>query len=190
MLFSYVPAWLSFSLLSLCHGLTLNIEYGQCGVGAYCLGGCDPANSATIDACVPAPICQNKKYSFDNLDRIVSNTKYLGDANSADFVSSGQPLSHNGQVLLTMAEGTVGTLLATTHYVWYGKTTARFSSGAGAGVVTAFILLGDSKDEIDYEIVGTELNSVQTNFYSLGVTNCEFIPRSSALTSSQSISIN
>lgn len=148
-------------------------EYGQCGVGAYCLGGCDPANSNSLESCVPAPVCQSKTYNFDNLDAVVSNTKYLGDASKADWVSSGEPLSHNGQVLLTMAEGTVGTLLASTHYVWYGKTTAKFSTGAGAGVVTAFILLGDSKDEIDFEFVGVELTSAQTNFYSQGITNCK-----------------
>jgi len=70
-----------------------------------------------------------------------------------------------------MAEGTVGTLLASTTYVWYGKIKARFSTGAGAGVVTAFILLGDSKDEIDFEFVGVELETAETNFYSQGVTN-------------------
>ncbi|KAK5055132.1 hypothetical protein LTR84_012880 [Exophiala bonariae] len=146
-------------------------QYGECGVGAYCLGGCDPVNSKSLDSCVPSPQCQSKTYNFDNLDRVVSNTKYLGDASKADWVSSGQPLSHNGQVLLTMAEGTVGTLLASTTYVWYGKINARFSTSAGAGVVTAFILLGDSKDEIDFEFVGVELETAETNFYSQGVTN-------------------
>jgi beta-glucanase (GH16 family) len=148
-------------------------EYGQCGVGAYCLGGCDPVNSFSLNACVPAPVCQSKTYKFDDLDGVVSNTKYLGDASTADWVSSGQPLSYDGSVLLTMAEGTVGTLLASTTYVWYGKVSAKFSTSAGAGVVTAFILLGDSKDEIDFEFVGVELESAQTNFYSQGVTNCK-----------------
>ncbi|KAL6253078.1 putative glycosidase CRH2 [Rhinocladiella similis] len=146
-------------------------QYGQCGVGAYCLGGCDPVNSFSLEACVPAPVCQSQTYNFDNLDGIVSNTKYLGDASKADWVSSGQPLEYDGSVLLTMAEGTVGTLLASTHYVWYGKVSAKLSTAAGAGVVTAFILLGDSKDEIDFEFIGVELESAQTNFYSQGVTD-------------------
>jgi beta-glucanase (GH16 family) len=72
-----------------------------------------------------------------------------------------------------MAEGTVGTLLASTHYVWYGKTTAKFTTSAGAGVVTAFILLSDVKDEIDFEFVGVQLSTAQTNFYSQGITNCK-----------------
>jgi len=88
-------------------------------------------------------------------------------------VSSGTPLQYQNSVLLTMAQDTVGTLLASTHYVWYGKVTAKFATSAGAGVVTAFILLSDVKDEIDFEFVGVELQSAQTNFYSQGVTNCE-----------------
>jgi beta-glucanase (GH16 family) len=122
---------------------------------------------------VPAPVCASQNYQFNNLDGVVSNTEYLGDASTADWVSSGTPLEYNNSVLLTMAEGTVGTLLASTHYVWYGKTTAKFTTSAGAGVVTAFILLSDVKDEIDFEFVGVELSSAQTNFYSQGITNCE-----------------
>lgn len=140
-------------------------------MGAYCLGGCDPLNSNALDSCVPAPVCESKNYKFNSLDGIVPNTQYLGDASKGDWVSSGTPVAFNNSVLLTMAEGTVGTLLASTHYVWYGKTTATFKTSAGAGVVTAFILLSDVKDEIDFEFVGVELTTAQTNFYSQGITD-------------------
>lgn len=80
-----------------------------------------------------------------------------------------------------MAQGTVGTLLASTHYVWYGKITATMKTSAGAGVVTAFILLSDTKDEIDFEFVGTDLRTAQTNFYSLGITNCKLYPLSTPI---------
>ena len=153
----------------------LPTEYGQCGVGAYCLGGCDPKYSNALDSCVPAPVCQSKDYSFSNLDGIVPNTKYLGDASKADWVSSGAPLPYDGKVLLTMPEGSVGTLLASTHYLWYGKVSAKLTTSGGKGVVTAFILLSDVKDEIDFEFVGVELEAAQSNFYSQGVTNCECI---------------
>jgi len=144
-------------------------QYGQCGVGAYCLGGCDPVNSFNLNSCVASPVCQSKNYDFSNLDGITPNTKYLGDPTTSDWVSSGSPLEYQNTLLLTMAEGTVGTLLTSTRSVWYGKVGARFATSAGAGVVTAFILLGNSKDEIDFEFVGVELESAQTNFYSLGV---------------------
>ncbi|KAF7512639.1 hypothetical protein GJ744_000900 [Endocarpon pusillum] len=146
-------------------------QYGQCGVGAYCLGGCDPKYSNSLESCVPAPICESKDYSFTDLDGIVPNTRYLGDASKADWVSSGAPLPYDGKLLLTMAEGSVGTLLASTHYLWYGKVSAKLKTSAGKGVVTAFILLSDVKDEIDFEFVGTDLETAQSNFYSQGVTN-------------------
>lgn len=158
-------------------------------MGAYCLGGCDPKYSNSLDSCVPAPICQSKDHSFSNLDAIVPNTRYLGDASKADWVSSGAPLPYNGKVLLTMAEGSVGTLLASTHYMWYGKVSAKLITSAGRGVITAFILFSDVKDEIDFEFVGVELESCQSNFYSQGVTNCKccLAPKSSVLTRARQI---
>ena len=136
------------------------------------MGGCDPKYSNSLLSCVPAPVCESKDYSFNDLKGIAPNTKYLGDASKSDWVSSGTPLAYNGKVLLTMNEGSVGTLLASNHYVWYGKISAKLTTSAGKGVVTAFILLSDVKDEIDFEFVGTDLETAQTNFYSQGVTNC------------------
>ena len=153
--------------------LTPSPEYGQCGVGAYCLGGCDPVSSFSLSACAPAPVCKSATYDFSTLSALESNTKYLGDASLADWVYSGTPLPYSQDILLTMSEGTVGTLVASTHYVWYGKVSAVMKTSAGAGVVTAFILLADSKDEIDFEFVGIELSTAQTNFYNQGVTNYE-----------------
>lgn len=138
------------------------------------MGGCEPKYSNSLESCVPVPVCESKVHSFANLDGIVSNTEYLGDASKADWVSSGAPLPYEGKVLLTMAEGSVGTLLASTHYMWYGKTSAKLMTSGGKGVVTAFILFSDVKDEIDFEFVGIELGSAQSNFYSQGVTNCRF----------------
>lgn len=88
---------------------------------------------------------------------------------------SGKPVVYNNNaLLLTMAADTVGTLMASTHYVWYGKISATMTSSQGQGVVTAFIMMSDVKDEIDFEFVGTDTEHVQTNFYSQGVTNCKW----------------
>jgi len=99
---------------------------------------------------------------------------YLGDR-KANWVSSGKPVAYSGNgqtgVLLTMAPDTVGTLVSSVNYVWYGKISATLTTSRGAGVVTAFILMSDSKDEIDYEFVGVDLQDAQTNFYAQGITN-------------------
>lgn len=146
-------------------------EYGQCGVGAYCLGGCDPRMSFSLDSCVPAPVCQDKTYKMDkaSMKKIVDISKYLGDPDTADWVSQGEPVNYNDNTLLTMPKDSVGTVLASTTYMWYGSVKARMKTSRGAGVVSAFILMSDVKDEIDYEFVGTELKTAQTNYYFQGI---------------------
>lgn len=81
----------------------------------------------------------------------------------------GQAVIYQDTVLLTMAPNTVGTVLASSTYMWYGNVRARLRTSRGQGVVTAFILLSDVKDEIDYEFVGVELTTAQSNFYSQGI---------------------
>lgn len=149
-------------------------EYGFCGVGAYCLGGCDPQASFGLDSCVPAPVCKGGKYIFNSMDRITPKSQYLGDSSKTDWVMDGEAKLFDGNVLLTMAPETVGTLLASSTYMWYGNVKAKFKTSRGAGVVTAFILFSDVKDEIDYEFIGVDLGVAQTNYYHQGITNCEY----------------
>ncbi|RAL00610.1 putative cell wall glucanase (Utr2) [Aspergillus ibericus CBS 121593] len=146
-------------------------QYGECGTGAYCLGGCDPLSSFSLDSCTGEPVCQSRTYTWDNLDNAALNTKYLGNASEYDWVYSGYPELDDGNLLLTMPKNTVGSLFANNHYIWYGKISGRVKSSRGAGVVTAFILLSDVKDEIDFEFIGSDLANVQTNYYWQGVLN-------------------
>ncbi|RFU75310.1 cell wall glucanase utr2 [Trichoderma arundinaceum] len=145
-------------------------QYGECGVGAYCLGGCDPRMSFSLDSCTPEPVCQDKTMTFDSkLSSISDISDYLGDPSKADWVAQGEPAYYNGNVLLTMPKNSVGTVLASTEYMWYGNVKAKFKTSRGKGVVTAFILLSDVKDEIDYEFVGVDLGTAQTNWYFQGI---------------------
>ncbi|EME46177.1 carbohydrate-binding module family 18 protein/Glycoside hydrolase family 16 protein [Dothistroma septosporum NZE10] len=148
-------------------------QYGQCGVGAYCLGGCDPKSSFSLQSCMAAPVCKSGDFKMDSLDDVAANTVYLGDTSTGvNWVSSGKPVTYNGNsLLLTMAPSTVGTLLTSTHYVWYGKISATMTSSQGQGVVTAFILMSDVKDEIDFEFVGDDVQSAQSNYYFQGITD-------------------
>ncbi|KAK9325384.1 concanavalin A-like lectin/glucanase domain-containing protein [Lipomyces orientalis] len=144
-------------------------QYGECGIGAYCLGGCNPKFSYQVESCAPQPICVDNSYTFDNLDSLESNTKYLGDSSQVGFVYTGYPLESDGNLLATMPNGSVGTVIATSTYVWYGKVDVVMKSSRGQGVVTAFILFSDVQDEIDWEFVGADLGTVQTNYYYQGI---------------------
>ena len=128
---------------------------------------------------MPAPQCKNQDYKLTSLDGITANTKYLGDSSTAKWVSQGTPLltPDNSAVILTLAEdgaSASGTLLSSTNYVWYGKVSATMKTSRTAGVVSAFVLFSDVQDEIDFEFVGTDLNTAQSNFYWQGVTDCEY----------------
>ena len=148
--------------------------YNDCGVGAFCVQGCDPVRSHSLEACVPNPQCKKGTYNLNSLKDIQTIDKYLGNADGINWVSQGKPVVYQDSILLTMAEGTVGTLLSSTHYVWYGKVCARMTTSQGKGVVTAFILMSDAKDEIDYEWVGVDTANAQSNYYSQGVTTCMY----------------
>jgi len=163
-------------------------SYGQCGVGAYCLGGCDPQNSFDLQSCMPAPVCKSADYKMDSLDDIVPNSQYLGNSSQGNWVSSGTPVPYNDDsILLTMAPSTVGTLLSSTHYVWYGKISATMTTSLGAGVVTAFILMSDVKDEIDFEFVGVDLQHAQSNYYFQGITDYDNAANLSASDTHQNV---
>ena len=103
------------------------------------------------------------------MNAIIATTKYLGHSVSDDWVAAGQAQWYDQQLMLTLTEGSAGTLISSTKYVWYGKITARLRTSAGAGVVTSFILYADSKDEIDFEFVGSQLDSSQLSYYSQGL---------------------
>lgn len=146
---------------------------GICGTGTYCLGGCDPLMSCSLNACTPKAVGQNRTFDWPNLKKAVPNTEYLGNASASDWEYSGSPKLKDGHVILTMPKNSVGTLLSSTHYIWYGKIAADIKSSRGKGVVTGFILMSDVKDEIDFEWVGADLANVQSNFYFQGVKNCK-----------------
>lgn len=121
---------------------------------------------------MPAPVCRNINSDFKNKDRIMSKTDYLGDSSKTDWVEDGDSKIVDDGLVLTMAKNTVGTVMASSVYVWYGKITAKLRTSRGQGVVSAFILLSDMKDEIDFEWIGVDLDVTQTNYYFQGVPDC------------------
>ena len=146
--------------------------------------------SFSLDACVPAPVCKDKSLKMDS-DKGVADVKdYLGDASKADWSVQGKTVEHDGGLLLTMAPRTVGTVMASTVYMWFGNVKARMKTGIGRGVVTAFILLSDVKDEIDFEWVGVDLETAQTNYYFQGIPDCEARPNPPSLFLSLFVSLS
>ncbi|KAF8183118.1 glycoside hydrolase family 16 protein [Pholiota molesta] len=146
-------------------------EYGFCGTGSFCLGGCDPFSSNTLDSCRPEPICKDSNFTFTDQSRILSNfTFFDGNVSAYDWtVDKGNIQNSNGSVALILTQTNGGTRLSSTRYVHYGTITASLKSGRWGGVVTAFITMSDVKDEIDWEFPGANTTQGQSNFFWQGV---------------------
>lgn len=144
-----------------------------CGVGAYCLGGCDPANSYSIQSCMPQPVCQPGTYTFSDfssiydISSVTKNTEYLGGTGTS-WVSYGEIAAgvYDHSVQLIMPPGTVGALLASTFYVWYGRVTTTLVTATGRGVVTSFSLLSNTGDEIGHYIAGVNAAYTHSRYFS------------------------
>ncbi|CDR37637.1 CYFA0S01e13850g1_1 [Cyberlindnera fabianii] len=146
-------------------------QFGECGTGSYCLGGCHPLYSYDIDACMPMPVCKNISTTFDDKDSIMSVNHYLGDPDDADWVYSGYLEDYNDANLLAMPNHTSGTVVSSTRFLWYGKVTSTFKTSRGNGVISAFILFSNAQDEIDWEFVGYNLTAAESNYYYQAVLN-------------------
>ena len=129
--------------------------------------------SYSLNSCTPEPVCQDSTTNFNDLKSIVSINDYLGDPSDGTWVGQGNILQSGNTALLTMPANSGGSLMSSSTYMWYGNVKVKMRTSRGAGVITAFILFSDVKDEIDYEFVGVDLQTAQTNFYFQGIDDCE-----------------
>ncbi|KAJ7760713.1 concanavalin A-like lectin/glucanase domain-containing protein [Mycena maculata] len=143
-------------------------EFGYCGSGGqFCLGGCNPFQSYTLDSCKPNPICKNTTYTFDDESRILTNsTLNNGDATEYDWTLDGGQINvTNGELDLLLTETNNGVRLSSTRFIHYGTITATMKTGRWNGVVAAFITMSDIRDEIDWEFPGAATTEGQTNYF-------------------------
>lgn len=149
-------------------------EFGFCGSDNFCLGGCNPFASNSINSCRPNPICEDATYAFQDNSRILSNATFFdGNATAYDFVvDKGNIMNTNssgGELAMLLTQDNGGTRLSSTRYIYYGTITATLKTGRWGGVVTAFITMSDVKDEIDWEFPGNTTTQAQSNYFWQGV---------------------
>lgn len=149
-------------------------QYGECGTGQYCLNNCDVRYSFSHDSCMPIPICKSSSTKFKDYSYKLGNANiFLGNVSKADWLYTGNVIDYDDEesLILAMPKNSGGTVLSSTRAVWYGKVSAKIKTSHLGGVVTGFILYSGAGDEIDYEFVGADLETAQTNFYWEGVLN-------------------
>ncbi|KAN0131699.1 putative glycosidase crf2 [Lactarius tabidus] len=144
--------------------------FGFCGDGAFCLEGCNPLASHSLNSCRPNPICRSANYIFTDQTRIHPNASLFdGNTTAYDWVLNRGNISNTnssgGEIALMLTQSNGGTRISSTRYVHYGKITALMKTGRWNGVVAAFITMSNIKDEIDWEFPGANTTTGQTNFY-------------------------
>lgn len=148
-------------------------EYGYCGSGPqFCLGGCNPFFSNTLNSCQPSPICKSQQYSFADGSRVTAASQFDGDADKYDWTLDGGnfTVSKNNLVMI-LTKTNSGTRLSSTRFIHYGKITATMKTGRWGGVVTGFITMSNIRDEIDWEWPGDKTTEAQTNFFWQGTNS-------------------
>ncbi|GMM30805.1 Utr2 protein [Martiniozyma asiatica (nom. inval.)] len=147
---------------------------GTCGTGSYCLGPCDPRYSFNSTSCMPAPICKSGLFT-PRSDNMMQQVKFLGNTTDTDFIYYGEiedaSEGDDDYLKLKMPQNTTGGVVSSTFYVWYGKVSMKFKTAHYAGVVSAAILFSQVQDEIDFEFVGSQLETAESNFYFEGMLN-------------------
>ncbi|KAK4053203.1 hypothetical protein OIV83_001938 [Microbotryomycetes sp. JL201] len=144
-------------------------EFGTCSAGVGCLGGCNPIGSLSHEYCAPMPACTNANYTFADTSRIQMNlTAFNGDASAFDWTLDHQDntdtsIVQNNELVLLMTQAGKGTRLSTTRTLLYGQIQASIKTTGAPGVVTAFITMSGSKDEIDWEWTSNNTNEVQAS---------------------------
>ncbi|CAN3374479.1 hypothetical protein DIURU_000646 [Diutina rugosa] len=140
-------------------------QFGVCGTGAYCLGGCNPMWSYNISACMPQPVMSSFKTEFTDIGQVKNQYTYLGNSSEIDWLISGNATIDDGALQIQMPANSVGAVVSSTKYFWYGNVKVNMKTSRGAGVVSAFIVFSDVQDEIDFEMVGSDLTGPQSNYY-------------------------
>ncbi|CCD24386.1 putative glycosylase NDAI_0D00720 [Naumovozyma dairenensis CBS 421] len=114
----------------------------------------------------------HKRGLFHHTNYLVTNSEVEAKEHSKmyNFIYSGSTsIDPNlGDIVLGMPKRTTGSQIASTKQFLYGKAKVRMRTGRSRGVVTGLVLISQVGDEIDFEFLGSELNSVQSNYYYQG----------------------
>ncbi|KAJ2501542.1 putative glycosidase CRH2 [Coemansia sp. RSA 1972] len=164
-------------------------EFSPCSREGYCDANamfcmwdlCDPTKSYNATSCWQPEGCLDQTIEFASSSDVVPIRQYSGNPNTNALVSIFEPDNskiEDGKLVLDMTYDSAqdkgfGTTVHSSHSFQYGTVTARIKSASIAkGVVSAFIIRSDLVgDEIDFEWVGKDPNSVETNIFYHDILN-------------------
>ena len=146
-----------------------------------CLSAIPRASAQTYSTCNPL----QRKYihRFEQLTKLTRHTETcapnpaLGRSLNIDFSSASDQFTTIGSVTydsngaaFTVAKSGDSPQLNSKWYIMFGKVTWNVKAAPGQGMVSSMVLQSDDLDEIDWEFVGSQGTSAQSNYFGKGVT--------------------
>lgn len=100
-----------------------------------------------------------------------SKTIDFTSGQSSDFTASGNSITYGSNgAEMTVAKSGDSPLLISNWYLMFGKVEYVMKATPGTGLVTSAVLESDDLDEIDWEMLGSQPDQVQTNYFGKGQT--------------------
>lgn len=98
--------------------------------------------------------------SFANLTKLPAHWERVACAGKVEYGSDG--------IALTSTKKGDCTTIKTKDYIFFGSAEAKIKAALGNGMVSAFVIGSDVRDEIDWEWVGANGFRSQANFFGKG----------------------
>ncbi|KAJ2822676.1 putative glycosidase CRH2, partial [Coemansia sp. 'formosensis'] len=184
---------ITFASIALAALVQTALAAGQCGtqtcsqstpccVAGYCNSNaqycmpilCEAANSFSPSSCWNTAHCVKSNVVFGSPNAFAQIADYAGNPANAAFVSQFEPSNAkvaNGELQVSLVKQNngagFGATVIGTRAFQYGTVTAVMRSGCtSGGVVSSFIIRNEKVgDEIDFEFVGADTATVQSNYY-------------------------
>ena len=138
-----------------------------------CAGGCDPISSFKASSCLPNPVCRSRQMTitpsdYNNESIFMPVLEYNGNASSPFTLDAGS-LGPGPEGVLLELKTAQQAKISTTDYFMYGYAEATLRHDARQGLVAAFILMSNVKDEVDIEFTTSNASLMMTNYFHLGI---------------------
>jgi len=127
-------------------------------VGAQTYSSCNPTQQS---GCPP-------KAGLNSADPVVID---FTQGASSDFSATSGTINYDSNgAQFTINNITDGPTLASNYQIFFGYVEATVQAAPGQGIVSSFILESDDLDEIDWEMIGSQDNQAQSNYFGKGNT--------------------
>ena len=115
-----------------------------------------------LDKSCPADIALGTNATFNFTGSSASSNVWNTSAGPIQYTPQG--------AIFEIQDDDTSPTIQSLFYIFFGRVETIMQAASGQGIVSSVVLQSDDLDEIDWEFVGSNASSVQSNFYGKGNT--------------------